>query len=101
MIDGSKVMFMMRFNQGTHDQDEVKEISGIPAFFHQQLLHAEIEYHSGNHSQSLKYLSELIPMLDKVGHQRELLKTIIDHNVGVVLAQRQPHASQLIFSRCL
>jgi hypothetical protein len=52
---------------------------------HQQLLHAEIEYHSGSHPQATRILSELLPQID--GRNKDFLKAIIDQNMAIILTQ--------------
>ena len=60
------------------------EIQGVPVGVYKGTLHAQIQYHSGNHQQSFKYLGEIIPKIDKLA-KKDYVKAIIDHNVGVTL----------------
>jgi hypothetical protein len=42
-VENSKLMFMMRFNQGPEPEEEdITQIQGVPVRFYQELLHAEI-----------------------------------------------------------
>jgi hypothetical protein len=43
MIEGSKIMYMMRFNQSLEDKKEeleISEVNGLPIAVYQQLLRA-------------------------------------------------------------
>ena len=59
MIDGGRIMYMMKFNQNVEEskEEELTHISNIHISIHQQFLHAEIEYHAKNYPQALKILS--------------------------------------------
>lgn len=50
---------MMRFNQAPENKEETElsQISEVNVTIHQQLLHAEIEYHSGSYPQATRILS--------------------------------------------
>lgn len=76
---------------------ELSQISGVGLAIHQQLLHAEIEYHSGNYQQATRILSELFPQLD--GRNKDLLKAIIDHNMAIILTQTSKTAAAQTFLR--
>lgn len=104
MIDGGRIMYMMKFNQSLEDSkdEELTEISGLHISIHQQLLHAEIEYHAKNYAQSLKIISDLIPKLDTLGDKKEFIKAIIDHNVALILLNyKQSATSQLTIHKTL
>lgn len=89
MIDGGRIMYMMKFNQSLEEssEDELSTISDIHIAIHQALLHAQIEYHASNYPQALKLLAELLPKVEALPKQRELVRALIDHNVALVLLQ--------------
>jgi hypothetical protein len=89
MIDGGRIMYMMKFNQSLEEssEDELSTISDIHIAIHQALLHAQIEYHACNYSQALKLLAELLPKVEALPKQKELVRAMIDHNVALVLLQ--------------
>lgn len=59
MIDGGRIMYMMKFNQNLDEpkEEELMEINGLHIAFHQQFLRAEIEYHAENYQAALKILA--------------------------------------------
>lgn len=59
-------MYMMKFKQNieeSKDGQDVNEINSVSLRSHQEILHAEIEYHVKNYSQSLKILGEIVTTL--------------------------------------
>jgi hypothetical protein len=72
MIDGGRITYMMKFNQNLEEpkEGEITEIQGIPIHVHQQILHAEIEYHAKNYHHALKILTELLGTLDGLGKSK-------------------------------
>lgn len=104
MIDGSRIMYMMKFNQNAEESkdEELTEINNLPISFHQAFLHAEIEYHAGNYQQALKILSELLPRLELLSRNKEYVKNIIDHNIALILLNyKQTASSQLLIGKTL
>lgn len=93
---------MMQFNQTPENKEEMElsQISGVSVAFHQQLLHAEIEYHSGSHPQAARILSELLPQLES--RNKDFLKAIIDHNMAIILTQSsKANAAQILMRKSL
>lgn len=105
MIEGSKIMYMMRFNQTPEERKEeleIAEINGIPIGVYQQLLHAEIEFHAKNYPQAIKIISELVAQVDSLGKNKEHVKAIIDHNLAVILANnRQASPARVLLKKSL
>lgn len=105
MIEGSLIMYMMKFNQSIEDKKEdldLTEINDISVVIYQQLLHAEIEYHSKKYPQAIKILADLIPHTDSLKKNKEFVRSIIDHNLAVVLAHiNQTNSSRLLLKKSL
>ncbi len=77
-------------------------INGLHVSIHQQFLHAEIEYRAKNYQQSLKILSEMIPNIDTLGKDKELIKHLIDHNVALILLNyKQSNSTQFMINKTL
>jgi hypothetical protein len=80
----------------------LREVNGIDIAIYQQLLHSEIEYHSGSLPQAIKMLAELLLQIDSLGRNREFVKAIIDHNMAIILTQYQKTAAaQVLFRKSL
>ena len=104
MIDGSRIMYMMKFNQNPEEPKEgqLAQIQGLPVSIHQQLLHAEIEYHANNFQHCLKILAEIMAKVDSLGKYKSLIKNIVDHNVALVLMNhKQAAPAKLMINRTL
>ena len=43
----------------------------------------------------------MMPELEKAGRWKDLLRHIIDHNMGVLVARKQPAVGQLMIGRCM
>jgi hypothetical protein len=81
---------------------EINEVNNISVVIYQQLLHAEIEYHSKKYPQAIKILADLIPYTDSLGKNKEFVRTIIDHNLAVVLAHiNQTTPARLLLKKSL
>jgi hypothetical protein len=81
---------------------EITEINNISVLIYQQLLHAEIEYHSKKYPQAIKILADLIPHTDSLAKNKEYVRSIIDHNLAVVLAHiNQTTTARLLLKRSL
>jgi hypothetical protein len=77
-------------------------VAGIPIRIHQQLLHAEIEFQAKNYPQTLKILGDILPQVDGLGKNKDIVKNIIDHNVALVLLNRSQVApAQLLLTKTL
>jgi hypothetical protein len=102
-VENSKVMFMMRFNQGPEEgEEDITQIQSVPVRFYQELLHAEIEFHEKNNQQALAILGELMAQTETLPKSKELLKAVVHHNVAVVLSNwNQAAAAQLLFRKAL
>jgi hypothetical protein len=102
MIDGSRIMFSMRFAQDKKEEAELADVSGIPVAVHRHLLSAEIEYHAGNYPLAMRTLAELLPQAEALGKNRDLVRSMVDHNLAIVLANYQKSAAaQLLLRRSL
>lgn len=100
-METSKVMFMMRFNQGPEaEEGDITQIQGVPVKFYQELLHAEIEFHERNNPQALAILGDLMAQTEALPKSKELLRAVVNHNVAVVLSNwGQTAPAQLLFRK--
>lgn len=99
MIEGSRIMFAMRFAP-SKDHD-LADLTGVPLALHQQLLSAEIEYHAANYPLAAKILADLLPQLDNTRH-KDLVKSMVDHNLAIILCSyRKAAPAQLLLRKSL